>query len=79
MLVGYVVKLTAITALYVYMYLDNKRRDRELSNDSEEDTIVVGIEGGMMVSQPTYLVCVYILTSQQDQTELENKAFRYVL
>lgn len=79
MLVGYVVKLTAITALYVYMYLDNKRRDRELSNDSEEDTIVAGIEGGMMVSQPTYLVCVYILTSQQDQTELENKAFRYVL
>lgn len=51
---GYVVKLTSITALYIYMYLDNKRRDRELSSDSEEDTVTAGIEGGMMVSRHTH-------------------------
>ena len=54
MLVGYVVKLTSITALYVYMYLENKRRDRELPSDYEENTVVAGIEGGMLVSQPGY-------------------------
>lgn len=44
---GYVVKLTAIAILYAYMYLDNKRRDREAfaSEESEDD----GIEGGMLV------------------------------
>lgn len=44
---GYVVKLTAIAILYAYMYLDNKRRDREAfaSGESEDD----GIEGGMLV------------------------------
>lgn len=47
MLVGYAVKLTAIAVLYAYMYLDNKRRDREAlgGGESEDD----GIEGGMLV------------------------------
>lgn len=72
MLVGYVVKLIAISTLYAYMYLANKKRDREqaVSGDggeylqTEADAKVrrEGIEGGM-----------------QDQTELDNKAFRYVL
>lgn len=48
MLVGYVVKLTAIVALYLYMYLENKRRDREAveSLDSDSDAV----ENGMLVS-----------------------------
>ncbi|ODM16178.1 hypothetical protein SI65_08177 [Aspergillus cristatus] len=63
MLVGYAVKLAAITGLYVYMYLDNKKRDRGASVEVYgKDVIKDGIEKGMM-----------------DQTELENRAFRYVL
>ncbi|RLL93481.1 hypothetical protein CFD26_101905 [Aspergillus turcosus] len=59
MLVGYMVKLVSITALYVYMYLENRRRDRMSAEESDEDK---GIENGML-----------------DQTELDNKQFRYVL
>ncbi|KAJ5809390.1 uncharacterized protein N7503_001608 [Penicillium pulvis] len=60
MLVGYTIKLTAIVALYLYMYFENKRRDRLAleSGDSEDD----GVEAGML-----------------DQTEIDNKRFRYVL
>lgn len=59
MLVGYAIKLVTITILYVYMWRENKRRDREaLVEDASRD----GVENGML-----------------DQTELENKAFRYVL
>ncbi|KAJ6086052.1 MFS general substrate transporter [Penicillium sp. IBT 16267x] len=60
MLVGYTVKLTAIVALYLYMYFENKRRDRLAleSGNSADD----GVEAGML-----------------DQTELDNKRFRYVL
>ncbi|KAB8071867.1 major facilitator superfamily domain-containing protein [Aspergillus leporis] len=60
MLVGYAVKLTSITALYLYMYFENKKRDREAVHaDGEESD---GVEKGML-----------------DQTEVDNKAFRYVL
>ncbi|KAJ5150888.1 MFS general substrate transporter [Penicillium canariense] len=60
MLVGYTVKLTAIFALYLYMYFENKRRDRAaLGGQQPEDD---GVENGML-----------------DQTEIDNKAFRYVL
>ncbi|KAJ5670160.1 uncharacterized protein N7477_005523 [Penicillium maclennaniae] len=57
-LAGYSVKLTAILILYAYMYLENKRRDREAlgRQESEQD----GIENGML-----------------DQTEIDNKEFRY--
>ncbi|KAJ5635586.1 major facilitator superfamily domain-containing protein [Penicillium longicatenatum] len=60
MLVGYTIKLTAIVALYLYMYFENKRRDRLAfeSGDLEDD----GVEAGML-----------------DQTEIDNKKFRYVL
>ena len=47
MLVGYSVKLVSIIALYLYMYFENKRRDRaamEGLNTAEE-----GIENGMLV------------------------------
>ncbi|KAE8384601.1 major facilitator superfamily domain-containing protein [Aspergillus alliaceus] len=60
MLVGYAVKLTSITALYLYMYLENKRRDREEPNFEGEESN--GVEKGML-----------------DQTEIDNKTFRYVL
>ncbi|GLI76978.1 hypothetical protein PoHVEF18_005260 [Penicillium ochrochloron] len=60
MLAGYAVKTVSIVALYFYMYLENKRRDRAAveSQESEGD----GVENGML-----------------DQTEIDNKAFRYVL
>lgn len=48
MLVGYSVKLLAITVLYLYMYFENQRRDREaLSSESAEEE---GVENGMRVS-----------------------------
>jgi hypothetical protein len=51
MLSGYAVKTTAIVALYLYMYLENKKRDRAALEgpDSEGD----GVENGMLVSFPS--------------------------
>ena len=76
-------KLVSITALYIYMYFENKRRDREAATDVSEDPIKDGIEQGMLVSdRPFIIICLDIGNtniSHQDQTELENKAFRYVL
>jgi hypothetical protein len=47
MLVGYSVKLVAVLALYIYMYRENKRRDRNaLNGEIVED----GVENGMLVS-----------------------------
>ncbi len=48
MLAGYAVKTTAIVALYLYMYLENKQRDRAALEgpNSEGD----GVENGMLVS-----------------------------
>lgn len=43
-------KLVSITALYIYMYSENKRRDREAAIDTSEDPIKDGIEQGMLVS-----------------------------
>lgn len=48
MLVGYAVKLTCIVALYIYMYLENKRRDRAAIDGQEVEA--EGIENGMLVS-----------------------------
>ena len=47
MLVGYVVKLLCIVGLYLYMYLENKRRDKKAleSGVSEDDAV----ENGMLV------------------------------
>lgn len=53
MLVGYAVKLIAIAALYIYMYLENKRRDREVINGQEVEA--EGVENGMLVSSNPYL------------------------
>lgn len=47
MLGGYVVKLVSITALYVYMYMENQRRDRMSAEESDGGN---GIENGMLVS-----------------------------
>ncbi|KAK2756550.1 hypothetical protein FQN54_005443 [Arachnomyces sp. PD_36] len=68
MLIGYTVKLVAITILYIYMYLVNKKRDREAAARSSEDPDAASqeereaIENGML-----------------DQTEIDNKGFRYIL
>lgn len=50
MLVGYAVKLISIIALYIYMYLENKHRDRmaadgEIPGDGDRDAV----ENGMLV------------------------------
>jgi hypothetical protein len=64
MLIGYCIKLAAIVVLYIYMFLVNKKRDREAASsgvagyDEERDAI----ERGM-----------------HDVTELDNKGFRYSL
>lgn len=52
MLAGYAVKLTCIVALYVYMYLENKRRDREAVDSQEIEA--EGVENGMLVSFEFY-------------------------
>jgi hypothetical protein len=68
MLTGYVLKLLAITVLYIYMWMDNKKRDREQAIDGSADidekerVRKQGIEAGM-----------------HDMTELDNRGFRYVL
>jgi hypothetical protein len=51
MLAGYAVKLAAIVALYIYMYLENKRRDRETVDGQEVEAD--GVENGMLVSYVT--------------------------
>lgn len=58
MLIGYAVKLVSIIALYIYMYLENKRRDRMAANGeipSSDDGDAV--ENGMLVS----LICLPFL------------------
>lgn len=77
MLVGYTVKLTAVVALYLYMYFENKRRDRLAleSGDSEDD----GVEAGMLVCSNSNLWLMKDWLDIQDQTEIDNKKFRYVL
>ena len=72
MLVGYVIKLLAISTLYWYMWSTNRKRDREQDISGTEDLVGTeeqqeknrreGIERGM-----------------QDTTEIDNPAFRYSL
>ena len=64
MLVGYTVKLLSVVVLYIYMWSVNKKRDREAANSG--------------LSQEE-LERAGIESGMQDMTELENKAFRYVL
>jgi hypothetical protein len=64
MLVGYSVKLLMAIILYVYMYTQNKKRDREAvaEGTASDEEKLAAIERGM-----------------QDMTELDNKGFRYSL
>jgi hypothetical protein len=48
MLAGYSVKTVSIVALYLYMYLENKRRDRAAAESQELEGD--GVENGMLVS-----------------------------
>lgn len=50
MLAGYSVKTASIVALYLYMYLENKRRDRAALESQEVEGD--GVENGMLVSLP---------------------------
>lgn len=64
MLVGYTVKLLAVVVLYIFMYTMNKKRDREAA------------ERGELTEE---LKRVAVERGMRDQTELENKDFRYSL
>lgn len=64
-LVGYCVKTIMVVVLYTYMWMENKRRDREAAAGSQltaEQQEKEAIEAGM-----------------HDMTEIDNKGFRYVL
>ena len=64
-LIGYVVKTVMVVILYLYMWMANKKRDRQAASNisgSAEVEEKEAIERGM-----------------QDVTELDNKGFRYVL
>lgn len=64
-LIGYSVKTVMVAILLSYMWLANKKRDREAATSGSHLTAEQekeAIERGM-----------------QDMTELENKGFRYVL
>ena len=64
-LIGYCVKTVMITALYIYMWSVNKKRDRDaasLGSEAADLEEKEAIERGM-----------------HDMTELDNKGFRYVL
>ncbi|KAK7535606.1 major facilitator superfamily domain-containing protein [Phyllosticta paracitricarpa] len=64
MLVGYVVKLLSVVALYAYMWSVNKKRDREaaaagpLTEEQKREAVELGMK---------------------DLTEIDNKGFRYTL
>lgn len=78
MLIGYIVKLLCIVSLYIYMYAENKRRDREAIDGQEVETD--GVENGMLVGH--LFDCIWISGANpatKDKTEIENKGFRYVL
>jgi hypothetical protein len=64
MLVGYSVKLASVVVLYVYMWSANKKRDREAASSGLSQEEI----------ERAGIEC-----GMQDMTELENKAFRYVL
>lgn len=64
MLIGYSVKLMAVLVLFAYMWLVNKKRDRESASGvqlTDEET-KAAVEAGM-----------------HDTTEIDNKGFRYIL
>lgn len=64
MLVGYSVKLAAVIVLYIYMYRVNKSRDAEHS-----------ARGELSEEEEREAIEKGML----DQTEIDNKGFRYIL
>lgn len=64
-LIGYSVKTIMVAVLYVFMWHENRKRDREAATNGSNLTTEqekAAIEAGM-----------------QDMTEIDNKGFRYVL
>lgn len=64
MLCGYSVKTVSVIVLYAYMWSANKKRDRDAANSGESQEEI----------ERAGIEC-----GMQDMTELQNKAFRYVL
>lgn len=64
MLVGYSVKLSMVVVLYIYMWSVNKARDRAAA------------EAGVATFEEEKAA---IESGMHDQTELDNKGFRYIL
>ncbi|KAK8191106.1 major facilitator superfamily domain-containing protein [Phyllosticta capitalensis] len=65
MLVGYVVKLLSVVALYAYMWCSNRKRDREAAARGPEEEEAMRREA--------------VELGMRDATELENPGFRYTL
>lgn len=65
MLVGYVVKLLSVVALYTYMWCSNRKRDREAAARGPEEEEAMRREA--------------VELGMRDATELENPGFRYTL
>ena len=75
MLVGYTVKLLAVLVLYAHMYRANQQRDRE---------VAVTLADGQGLSTEALedakgLEATAVEAGMRDQTELDNKGFRYIL
>lgn len=77
MLVGYSYKLAMTVAIYLYMYAENKRRDRTgpvtLSPGGLSSLPAVGEEGISKEEREA------IEGGMRDVTELDNPGFRYTL
>ena len=69
MLVGYLVKTIGIMTLYAYMWLDNKKRDKEAAAVLAE----LGPEGVAAAEAAAREA------GMLDRTEIENRGFRYTL
>ena len=64
MLIGYCIKLAMVILLYVYMWKSNKKRDRQAEADGT---------AGLVEEKEA------IEKGMRDETELDNKHFRYSL
>jgi hypothetical protein len=75
MLVGYSIKLIMVVVLYLYMWNENKKRDREAAivpaADANSNSDVVEAAKGLEAEA--------IEAGMRDETEIDNKGFRYTL
>ena len=74
MLAGYILKLLATIGIYLYMYRENKRRDRAAVELAAGGLLSSTILGTMSAEEREA-----IEKGMHDVTELDNPGFRYCL